>query len=416
MLEKYYSKATNVNLNYVFQPDPESQPITWKGEISSSTVGPQYQSDGPGSIVGVTPTSSQPQNNKSNLTSTIYDRSFRGATTTGRYSGLHTIARGKRGPLNPIKHWRKQLQPSQGHITGKAQLNKVMWSPGGSVYLGTTDTSCCSQILNNYLVNYFVDNSNCNCRPGDVIRNELSNFQPVTFNDPAKIILPRSSQTILKKNYYTTGRAYLRSRVKLYEQNQLLSKIAGNVEPPNPKLPPAGNNYVYPSSELTTGTQAFHSTYCVSDPSACCTEVPYCQTYITYKPNNPFFSVQGAVDSSTRILQAKYAAITKNNYDLALTNPVQVGVGLQVHSIAGDPTSSIITLPGSTPSKYLGDSYRGAAPYFIKSKYQQINACYPLWYQVSTHSKTRINGRVGNRMPSGGTGLITVCSYSSNLM
>ena len=64
--------------------------------------------------------------------------------------------------------------------------------------------------------------------------------------------------------------------------------------------------------------------------------------------------------------------------------------------------------------RYVGDSYRGAAPYFIKSKYQRINACYqgpkPRNYLTSIHSRSTLNG-IGNRMPSGGTGVITTCFY-----
>ena len=79
--------------------------------------------------------------NEEDLTSDLKER-------YGRYSGIYTSARGKSagrtGPLNPIKHWRKQLMPSQGHITGKPTLNSVIWTPGGtSVLHSDIDTSCC---------------------------------------------------------------------------------------------------------------------------------------------------------------------------------------------------------------------------------------------------------------------------------
>lgn len=359
------------------------------------------------------PTSSQPQTNLSVLDSsfcndcTIYDRAFRGLPSVGRSSGIYHGNRGNRGPLNPIKHWRKQLQPSQGHITGKPTLNNVMWTPGGTVHLGMnsgsnlsgcTDLSC-APVISNYLYNSYVDPLCCNDNSSNIIRNALSNFQPVAINNPTRRPRPRSSQTLLKKNYYTTGAAYLKSRVKLYEQNQLLSSVRTNHGGANfqePKLPPAGNNYVYPINELTTGTQAFNSTYCVSDPSMCCTSDPNCATWVTYKPSNPFYSIQGAVDSSTRILQKRYAAITKNNYDFGQPE------SLQVRSIAGNDNSVSIRLPGSTPSIYRGET---VAPYFIKSKYQAISACQIPLFNQSIRSKVRISGR----MPSGGTGITTVC-------
>ena len=101
-----------------------------------------------------------------------------------------------------------------------------MWNPGGT----TLDSSCCNinlnqkdwsdknlkGMLNQYLANGYRDIENCNCSTwtdpetgikytADVLRNELSNYQPVYFNNPQRVTRPRSSQTKLKKNYYTTG-------------------------------------------------------------------------------------------------------------------------------------------------------------------------------------------------------------------
>ncbi len=380
----------------------------------------------------------------------------------GRYTGIYTTARGKSagrsGSLNPIKHWRKQLAPSQGHVTGKPSLNNVMWNPGGT----TLDNSCCDinlnqkdwpkmagrGMLNKYITNGYLDIQDCNCSswtdqktgityPGDVLRNELSNFQPVYFNNPQRVTRPRSSQSRIKKNYYTTGAAYLKSRVKLYEQNQLLStanQMPGksnelfmqNGKSLNQRLPPSNQNWVYAendrdSSRNRIGSQAFNSTYCVSDPSACCTEKTNinknCHVPITFKPNNPFFAKQGAVDSSTRILQAKYNAIITNNNDFAQgvnSNFVHIaGKGMNVYLTAGKSHSEVITLPGATPVKYRGDAYRSQAPYFIKNKYQRIAACSQTIlntfdFQSSIRSRQRLNG-IGNREPSGGTGRTTVC-------
>ena len=373
------------------------------------------------------PTSSQPQTNLSVNTSDrcqpggipqpCYDRAFRGLPSLRHGGGIYHGTRGNRGPLNPIKHWRKQLQPSQGHITGKAALNNVMWTPGGvASFAGqAVDSSCCSNIKT-YLANSYVDPACCSDASTNIIRNALSNFQPVAIVNPTRRPRPRSSQTLLKKNYYTTGAAYLKARVKLYEQNQLLSSVKTNHSGSNfqmPGMPPAGNNYVYPTNNLKTGTQAFNSTYCcatdISGSDTCCGvyvgedgncgTAPGCRLIpVTFKPSNPFFSVQGAVDSSTRILQKRYAAITKNNFDFQADNKKS----LEVHSIAGNNNSSMITLPGSTPSTYRGET---AAPYFIKSKYQAISACQAPMYIQSIRFRERISGR----MPSGGTGIKTVC-------
>ena len=397
-------RANDQNLNFVRYPQ-EGNGWSLKGHWKSENLLDAGRNILPKKAVfnATAPTSSQPQTNLSvntgdtcnsgGLGQPCYERSFRGL-------GYHRHAR--TGPLNPIKHWRKQLQPKQGHISGKASLNNVMWTPGGVTGLreNIVDTSCCSNIKT-YLPNSFVDPACCD----NVIRNELSNFQPVAINNPARRPRPRSSQTLLKKNYYTTGAAYLKSRVKLHDQNQLLSSVRTNHGGANfqePRMPPAGNNYVYPIDEVKSGTQAFNSTYCVTDPSACCTpqNSTGCSTWVTFKPSNPFFSVQGAVDSSTRILQKRYATITKNNYDLNQEK------SLEVRSIAGNDTSPMIRLPGSTPSTYRGET---VAPYFIKNKYQAISACQAPMYIQSIRYRERISGR----MPSGGTGITTVCFKST---
>ena len=102
--------------------------------------------------------------------------------------------------------------------------------------------------------------------------------------------------------------------------------------------------------------------------------------------------MQGAVSSGTRILDIKRRAIVTNNVNFSQLNTNQEKKNLSVNGQE---------LPGSTPMLYRGNT---AAPYFIKSKYQQIDECAP-GTKNSTHSKNRIDGR----MPSGGSGIKTVC-------
>jgi hypothetical protein len=346
------------------------------------------------------PTSSCPQINGLTTISSN-DRAFRGfSSSLGKYSGS----------LNPIKHWRKQLQPSQGHITGKPSLNSIMWQPGGTNVLKTIDCATGNYgVLSTYLIEGFVDISNCVCT-SEVIRNELSNFQPVILNNPQRITRPKSSQTLIKKNYYTTSKSYLKSRAKLYIQNQTITKISNIPENPintlNPSAPPSNTNWVYPENSQTQGSQVYNTTFFADNLNN-----DTCRKKVIFKPNNPFFRVQGAVDSSTKVYQRKYEAINKNNYNFNLNVPNQIGVGLNVYSIAGDNTSPIVRLPGSRPVKYRGDSYGNAAPYFIKSKYQAINACAAGQHHTSTALRAKLNS-IGNRMPSGGTGIITTCFYN----
>ena len=324
-----------------------------------------------------------------NIFTQVVSRNSRPQTNLSVDSTYNRSMRSKgMGPLNPIKHWRKQLE-SVNNNSSKITVSQAMDYPGGTINLeknSTIDCSTCAPLLTKYLTQY---PNKCKPGPCPPIRNELSNFQPVTFNNPQRITRPRSSNTILKKNYYTTGAAYLRSRVKLFEQNQMLSPF----QPPSVYVkdvtrPKAGNNYVYPTNSNSSGSQLYHSTQCVTDPSACCSLPQKCFVNVIYKPSNPFFSTQGAVTSSNRILDVKYKAITKNNWNFSQLSPNGEKVNLTVNGQV---------LPGSTPINYRGDD---DAPYFIKSKYQQINTCAPSGYKISTHSQSRISGR----MPSGGSG------------
>ena len=118
------------NINYVRYPqNKDGWTLTgrWKGLalLDSRSV-----AKGEALFSSAAPTSSQPQTNLpageqaadcsyNGVGVVCYDRSFRGLPSIGRASGIYHGNRGRRGPLNPIKHWRKQLQPSQGHVTGK---------------------------------------------------------------------------------------------------------------------------------------------------------------------------------------------------------------------------------------------------------------------------------------------------------
>ena len=97
--------------------------------------------------------------------------------------------------------------------------------------------------------------------------------------------------------------------------------------------------------------------------------------------------MQGAVTSSSRIARLKYNAINKNNF-------------LVQAIVTGDPA-----LVGATPQLYRGGD--NIAPYFVKSKYQLPNACNA---GSASNRKNSIAGLYpGGRMPSGGSGIKTVC-------
>ena len=246
------------------------------------------------------------------------------------------------GKANPIKHWRKQLIPAQGIGSGKVSVSQVMDRPGGSTLLVnhlSSDCSNCPQNMKNY-ISKDMDTQNCSCN---------------TYN-PAKIT--RTASTVINKKYYTSSKAYLKSRVKLYDQNQTLSN----------KTPSNSPN--------------FNSTNCCDyDCSNNCKP-----STIIYKPNNSEFSKEGAVTSSNRIVKLNYDTIQnikKENNKCCSENDIFNGLS-------------------QNALQYRGNF---EAPYYLKSKIElPKNQC---------QTKRTIDGR----QPSGGSGIHTVCfpTISSDL-
>ena len=354
-----------------------SDPKTWKGTKEVSDISNNTTNSG-------APTNSRPPLTPVSGSGPLYRR--------GRTSAAP----------NPIRHWRKQLQPEQGIATGSISVGQVMDRPGGSVVLNSNSPTCdpllCQSSLTTYVpANYVkpLDPLNCWTAPSNI-------YEPTIVKkvicDPEQRArtASRYASTNLSKKYYTTGKAYLRSRVKLLEQNQTLSQIKENTYVSSDNQisartqPIAANSYLPPKDSKTTGSQLYNSVNCIEDSSACCPST--CQRHIIYKPSNYLFSVEGAVSSSSRIARLKYNAITKNNVNY-----------LQLNS-NGEKTNLVVDgkeIPGSTPMLYRGDT---TAPYFIKSKYQvprcELTSLYGLY--------------PGNRQPSGGSGINTVCFIPSN--
>lgn len=222
---------------------------------------------------------------------------------------------------NPIKHWRKQLLPTEnsGNRNRRAGIGIPSDKPGGAVYLGSAD-----------------NNTNClaNATPDTTGIKEY--IEDISGCDPCKRI--RSATTILSKKYYTDSTSYLRSRNNLY--NQRLTA-----------LPVPGITYLDSSGNLLTVTvdnAVRQSSNCqvITAAQVILGEQVPCQTTI-YKPSNAQYAKQGAVDSSDRITRLKINTVNKN-----------------AASYAKDF--------GSSASRYLG---MASTPYFVKSKYQ---VCVPM--------------------------------------
>ena len=172
------------------------------------------------------------------------------------------------GKPNPIKHWRKQIQPSvsqhqvQSHPTIQALDNAVK-----------TDMDLCKS---------YNDISHINKCEG------ILGSNPCTTGS---FDIRRSATTIINKEFCWNNKQYLQSRCKTYKQNQTLGKSTGN-------------DHEYFGASCTTK----------SDGTVC--------KPIIHKPNNSQFKQQGGVSSSSRIAKLKYDTIrnSTNKYDSLLAN------------------------------------------------------------------------------------------------
>jgi hypothetical protein len=160
---------------------------------------------------------------------------------------------------NPIKHWRKQMVPLPGSGNSKATVSQVMDTPGGTVNRNKDFNTDCS--YPNVIKTHISNLGTCDICPNPRLNNHKN--------------IMRSASTLVKKNYYTTQGAYLRSRVKLYSQNQTISHV-----------------------NKADSEAGFNSVYC-SDTSTCNF------VKVIYKPNNKKYSQQGAVSNDLRIANLK---------------------------------------------------------------------------------------------------------------
>jgi hypothetical protein len=158
-------------------------------------------------------------------------------------------------------------------------------------------------------------------------------YQKCISCDPESNVI-KSGVTLLSKKYYTTRGAYLQARCKTFNQK-------------SSPLPKAGVTYIDANgnplwpSDSNNGPQVFNMANC---PKGC---QPGGTVTTIYKPNNVNFGVQGAVDSSTRLLRLKQQTVDKNGASFA----------------------SAYGLAAANAGKY---SANPTAPYFIKSK---VNIC-----------------------------------------
>jgi hypothetical protein len=232
----------------------------------------------------------------------------------------------------PIKHWRKQLNPRDEAGRQRPGIGMPMDTPGGSVYLGTTNCITCGTDTNSAGIKEDIEHGTIiPSTPADIYINpETKQVKCVACNPENNVI--KSAVTLLNKNYYTDSRAYMKARCRLYDQRASTNPKPG-VTYFNPNGTPAN------PSDSPNGSQV----RLMQDCDKQCTLNN--QPITIYKPNNRQFATQGAVSSSTRLLRLQYNTITKN--------------AASFNAAWGQE--------GANAGRYQGTQ---EAPYFLKSRYQ----------------------------------------------
>ena len=286
----------------------------------------------------------------------------------------------------PIKHWRRQHIPttvanasnsveaasnaSSGRRT--ATIGLLMDRPGAVSYLGfNSDCKCVEPGGNSYTISeQFGDNKKAS---GTLVYNEgtvsvgkgddayeintgIYATKRICCNPQNNVI--RSASTLLSRAYYSDTTGYLKSRCKTYQQNASINRAA------NVQYTGAEQELLWPTNSAT-GPQVYRTndTYQPRVNPYTCENTGGASTVI-FKPNNRQYSIQGAVESSTRIEKLKLNTINTNANSL--------------RTAFGNEAASACRFTGSSDT-----------PFFLKNKYQP-----PICSQTNTVSMYRQNKRI----------------------
>ena len=132
------------------------------------------------------------------------------------------------------------------------------------------------------------------CSPGSII--SFSGYSGIKSADAnfSKGYLDNSN-TFVRKHYFPNNHQYLRNRGNTFDTASTFHKIQGvNYV--------SGTNPVWPvTAQTAEGVPVTSASF--AHNAAICNPTKF----LIFKPNNPGFSTQGAVDSSTRLWKLKYA-------------------------------------------------------------------------------------------------------------
>ena len=284
----------------------------------------------------------------------------------------------------PIKHWRRQLVPTSintgSGISGPSQpigssgqrnatIGLLMDRPGAVSYVGDASCECVEQPGNSYTISeYFLEVPK---NKGTIVENQgvvdngdyeintgIYSTRCIGCNPQNNVI--KSASSLLSRAYYSDTTGYLKSRCKTYQQNASINRTSGVTY-----LGPNGQHIWATSS--ANGSQVYQTNDIYKprvNPHACGGNSSSGASTVIFKPNNYQYSVQGAVDSSTRIEKLKLNTINTNANSL--------------RSAFGNEAASACKFTGS-----------GDTPYFLKNKYQP-----PICSETNLIARYRQNKRI----------------------
>jgi hypothetical protein len=168
------------------------------------------------------------------------------------------------GKPNPIKHWRKQLNPYYESISKLISIDTINNPSILNRTLELDDNTCSNvveQIISTSTCDGITDNNRC--------IGGTSNIR-------------RSASTILPKKYCSSTRQYLQQRCKTFEQNAMIG------------------------TPINIDKNLFNTTVCSNNDSK--------SKCVVYKQNNPSFSTIDSVVSSNYVSKKRNNAINQNPY------------------------------------------------------------------------------------------------------
>lgn len=297
--------------------------------------------------------------------------SWKGSTTKAAVAGFSRpipnndpnidIANVAPGKPNPIKHWRKALQPRENQTVSRAAYSIQSDIPGANVPLGT-DGTCCEtdgvkQVVQQYIAPSISANAALN--KGTITEGPNGSSVCIACNPETNIIRSGMTEKMINPQnidgktvftrYSFSTKEYLRSKCKTYEQKMggaLVPGVTYSVQEECCTVP-------IPYNDEDVGPQSREALNC---PNETCDGE---RIKVIVKPNNQQYFQQGAVDSSSRIARLKYNTVQSN----------------------ANSFKTAYNAGAANAGRYRSN---GVGPYFIKSKEQVCNKS--MFHRLGQHT------------------------------